>query len=230
MTATGASSCIFQRHPRLYALWRDHLFRDDTQRICASLWSGDGPAPGQTVVELGCGPGFYVRRLAARYGAINVLGVDHSAAQLRLARRAAAERGLDNCSFELADVCALPLASGSADGVVVSRLLSVIADRQAALAEMHRILRPGGRLFLAEPRSALRAGLPLAAMRLIDGAVSLLSDREARDLHDAETTHPDRVRVMDGQAFRDLTDRLPWASVSHSADRWYQYAVCERAA
>lgn len=217
------STCIFERHPRLYAFWREHLFRDDTERICRDLWPDASPPPGSVVLELGCGPAFYARRLAARFPSVRVVGLDRSEAQVHLALQGVARQGLPNCSVMVGDACALPLATASVDAVVVSRLLTVIGDREATITEVHRVLRPGGRVFLAEPRSSFRARLPLAAMRLADG----LSGAARRA--GAFAAGGESVQVMNAQAFSTLTDRQPWASVRRTADRWYQYAVCERA-
>lgn len=225
--ATGAHdrhACLFERHPGVYAFCREHLFRDDTSRICQELWPDGGPLDGMVVLELGCGPGLYARRLAGRFPGLRVVGVDHSMAQLRHARRAARAADLAGCSFVRADVRALPFDDGSVDAVVVSRLFIVLDERAEALAEMHRVLRPGGRAFVAEPLSPRRAAMPLAAMRLLDRAQMLVGRGHGHG------SCCEDVEVMDRRAFRDLTEGQPWASIRRSADRWYQYAVCERAA
>lgn len=217
-------ACLFERYPGVYAFCREHLFRDDTERICEGLWPEGGPRDGLLMVELGCGPGLYARRISQRFPGLRIIGVDHSEAQLRRARRAAIALQLSKCSFLRGDVRALPFADGSVDAVVVSRLFTVLDERAVAVREMHRILRPGGRAFLAEPLSPWRAAVPLAAMRLLDRAATLAG-------HDSgHGACCEDVSVMDHQAFDDLTGSQPWAHVRRSADRWYQYAVCERAA
>ncbi len=222
-SALDGHACLFERYPRIYALCREHLFRDDTERICRGLWPDGPPQADSLVLEVGCGPGLYARRLAQRFPGIDVVGIDHSEAQLRLARRAADAQGLRRCRFEGGDARSLPHPDASVDAVIVSRLFTVLHERGRALGEIHRVLRPGGRLFVAEPRSPLRAALPLAAMRMADRVARLVG---AAGAHDG---CGERVRVMDPQTFGALTDRLPWARVRRSADRWYQYAVCERA-
>lgn len=217
-------ACLFERYPAVYAFCREHLFRDDTERICQELWPDGGPSDGALVLELGCGPGLYARRLAQRFPAVQVIGVDHSVAQLRRARRAAMALQLPGCSFLEADVRALPFADGSVDAVVVARLFTVLHERTAAVHEIHRVLRPGGRVFVAEPLSLRRAALPMAAMRLLDRA-AVLTGRGSGHQAGCQA-----VSVMDRQAFGALADSQPWARVRRSADRWYQYAVCERAA
>jgi arsenite methyltransferase len=77
---------LYERFPWLYAFCRDHLFRDDTEKIATSLWPAGGHVEGDSLLELGCGPGFYARRLAARYEHLQVTGIDRSGRQLLRAR------------------------------------------------------------------------------------------------------------------------------------------------
>jgi len=212
---------LFDRVPWVYAFCREHLFRDDTDRIASSLWPGGSPSAGATVVELGCGPGFYARRLAARHGSIAAVGVDRSPAQIADAWQRARRDGIANCRFELGDVTALPYPDATVDAVIAARLLVVVDDRTAVIREMHRVLRPGGRAFIAEPRSALHARLALGAMRVADG------------LRRLGTTRPDgpgdeRVAVLGDEAFAALVASQPWAAVRSFTDTGYRYAVVHK--
>jgi ubiquinone/menaquinone biosynthesis C-methylase UbiE len=213
---------LFDRFPWLYAFCRDHLFRDDTKWIAAGLWptTAGVPPAGSRLLELGCGPGFYARRLGETFGHLDVTGVDRSDHQLKRARMLAAL--LQNCSFEQGDARALSASEGSFDAVVASRLFVVLPGRERALAEAHRVLKPGGRLFIAEPRSALRAAVPLRAMRLLAFLETICggSPKHYRE--------PSRAYVMDAEEFGELVGTQPWKSVRHTADFWYQYAVCEK--
>src|SRR6266436_10098364 len=88
--AAGESAdSLFERVAWLYAFCRERLFRDDTERMIATLWRNGGPLPGTQLIELGCGPGFYSRRLAKRFQHISVIGVDRSENQLLWARQRA---------------------------------------------------------------------------------------------------------------------------------------------
>jgi len=109
----GEPENLYERFPWLYAFCRDHLFRNDTEKIVAALWPGTVPAEGSSLLDLGCGTGFYARRLAGRFEPLRVTGVDRSARQLRRARSLAAARRLGNCSFEEGDVRALAWPTGS---------------------------------------------------------------------------------------------------------------------
>src|SRR5437870_382976 len=86
--AAGESAdSLFERVAWLYAFCRERLFRDDTERMILALWENQPPASGIRVIELGCGPGFYSRRLAQRFPQISVIGVDRCETQLRSARQ-----------------------------------------------------------------------------------------------------------------------------------------------
>ena len=219
----GELESLYERYPWLYAFCRDHLFRDDTEKISSNLWPAGVPHEGASLLEIGCGPGFYARRLAEHSPRLDVIGIDRSARQVRRARTLAASHGLANCGFERGDALALAHPTGSVDGVVVSRLFIILLEREAALAEIHRVLKPGGRCFVAEPRSALRAAVPLRALRLLAGL---------SDLHSGRSTgyrEPGAVSVLSPQEFHALVRSQPWGGVRRWKDTWYQYAVCEKA-
>ena len=219
---TAHPESLFDLFPWLYAFCRDHLFRDDTGRIAASLWTAGVPPADSRLLELGSGPGFYARRLGETFGHLDVTGVDRSELQLGRARMLAAAGSLDNCSFEKGDAFALSAPAASFDAVVISRLFVILPEPERVISEAHRVLRPGGRLFVAEPRSALRAAVPLRAMRLLAGLEALFAGR-IRDYRE-----PDGVCVLTGGEFGDLVGSQTWRAVRCWQDLWYQYAVCEK--
>src|SRR5256885_5906616 len=81
-----SSDSLFEHFAWLYIFCREKLFRDDTRRMIAALWPNKKPAPGEKIIELGCGPGFYSCGLAERFREISVLGIDRSPSQLSWAR------------------------------------------------------------------------------------------------------------------------------------------------
>ena len=101
--------------------------------------------PGQRLLEIGAGEGGNLYHLRA-CGAF-CLGVDFSPQKAAFARRATA------AEFIAADAGALPLADASFDVVLIRDLLHHLPDRVVALTQAHRVLRPGGRLFLIEPNA-----------------------------------------------------------------------------
>ena len=101
-------------------------------------------APGERILDVGCGPGFYCVELAEEVGpAGSVVGIDSSAAMLELAARRCAEHG--TVELHEADAVSLPIADASVDGAVCVQVLEYVDEPDAALAEIHRALRPGGR-------------------------------------------------------------------------------------
>ena len=103
-----------------------------------------GAVLGDRILDAGCGPGFYCLELSAIVGSSgSVVGVDSSPAMLQLASVRCA--GRDNVVLLEGEATALPVESGAFDGAVCVQVLEYVADVDAALAELHRALRPGGR-------------------------------------------------------------------------------------
>jgi ubiquinone/menaquinone biosynthesis C-methylase UbiE len=196
------------------------LFRDHTEEIARALFSPDGPAPGARVLELGCGPGFYACRLSQEYPQIHTTGVDLSRRLIARAQSRAASRSLRNCTFAHGDAHALREESNSIDAVIVSRLFLIVANREAVLNEVFRVLRPGGRCFIAEPTSGFRTRIPLGCMWLL----SKLAGTPA-----GKYREPRQADVMTAPDFAALIHSQPWGDVDLQCDGWYQYAVCEKA-
>jgi len=106
------------------------------------------PTEGETAVDLACGTGIVARRIAPILGpGGGVIAVDLRPGMLEVARALDPPPGAA-VTWRQGDATALDLASGKADLVICQQGLQYFADRPAALAEMRRILRPGGRLVL----------------------------------------------------------------------------------
>ncbi len=213
---------LFERFHWLYAFCREHLFRDDTEQIAATLWPDTAPPAQTRLLEIGCGPGFYSRQLAERFEQLNVTGIDRAPGQLRRARKRAQQQKLNNCHFEWADVRSLRWPHAAFHAVVASRLFTILPERERALAEMHRVLQDGGRCFVAEPRSMFRAAIPLHAMWLVARVIGFC--RESPGSY----REPRRIEIMPKEEFAALIASQPWRSVRHWRDAWYQYAICEK--
>lgn len=106
-----------------------------------------GATPGERVLDAGCGPGFYVAELLDEVGPEGaVVGVDSSPQMLALAAKRS--EGRANVSFHEGEVAALPVEDGGFDRALSVQVLEYVADIPAALCELLRVLRPGGRLLL----------------------------------------------------------------------------------
>lgn len=133
---------------------------------------------GETVLDLGSGPGNITRALARAVGADGlVLGVDVSPAMLG---RAVQATDAEQTVYLRADASRPPLKDGSVDAVCCSACLQLLPDPFAALYEMERVLRPGGRIALSAPAAI---GGPLErACRVAEraGGVRLFRSGELR--------------------------------------------------
>lgn len=120
-----------------------HQFLGPVTAVAAGpLLDAAGVGPGTHVLDLATGPG-YVAGEAASRGAVPT-GVDLSPEILALARRL--HPGVTFCT---GDALHLPFAPGSFDAAVAGFLVPHLADHRGALAELHRVLRPGGALALS---------------------------------------------------------------------------------
>jgi ubiquinone/menaquinone biosynthesis C-methylase UbiE len=123
-------------------------------RYVARVLDGARLAPGQTLVDIGTGEGLLAFRAIERVGpSLRVLLTDVSEPMLRHAETQAGERGVrSQCTFVQCSADHLDgIADGCADIVVTRSVLAYVRDKTAALREFHRVLKPGGRISLAEP-------------------------------------------------------------------------------
>ena len=100
--------------------------------------------PGMRLVDVGCGPGSITRGLAERLAPGQVVGLDLSRETLDTARRDAAARGLDNLAYEEGSVYEMPFPDASFDVAYAHQVFQHLREREAALREMFRVVRPGG--------------------------------------------------------------------------------------
>lgn len=142
---------FYDRHTRRHA---DALL--NTNRIMAAK---AGVQPGDLVLDAGCGKGGSSFWLAEGQQA-RTIGVTPVASQVEEARAAARARGLsEQCQFVEGDYCDLPLEEATVDVVWACESLCHAADKAAFYREAYRVLKPGGRLIVAE---YTRYGRPLA--------------------------------------------------------------------
>jgi len=106
---------------------------------------------GERVLDLGSGAGTDSLVAAAMVGkAGSVVGIDMTPEMLAKAHAAATEAGLDNVSFVEGEAERLPFADESFDVVISNGVIDLIPDKDAAFAELYRVLVPGGRIQVAD--------------------------------------------------------------------------------
>jgi arsenite methyltransferase len=114
----------------------------------ANHWLLGGVEPGSVVLDLGCGAGTDL--LIAAQTAGRAIGVDMTPAMLERAAASASAMGLTNVELYESLIETLPLDDESVDLVISNGVIDLVPDKAAAFAEIDRVLRPGGRLQLAD--------------------------------------------------------------------------------
>jgi arsenite methyltransferase len=127
-----------------------------------------GPVPaGATVVDIGSGAGTDLLLAAIHVGPTGrAIGVDMTEAMRDRARRGAVACGLTHVEVREGEATALPVETEGVDAVISNGVLNLVAEKQTAIAEIRRILKPGGRVQIAD--IVLGVELPEEARRDID--------------------------------------------------------------
>jgi arsenite methyltransferase len=162
--------------------------------------------PGETVLDLGSGAGFDCFLAARKVGpAGRVIGVDMTDAMLAKARANALKSGMDNVEFRKGEIEALPVDDKSIDVTISNCVLNLVPDKDRAFREIHRVLKPGGRLAVSdmaweiEPSTSVRSDLE-ALVGCIGGALVLgdyVSQLKRAGFEKVEVVkHPEAVQKM----------------------------------
>ena len=192
---------------RLFSADRDRAWRQRAARRT-------GLRPGQTALDLCTGTGKLAHELLPFVGPSGrVIGVDFSPAMLELARTREPQ-----VEFRLGDVTRLSEADASIDALTIGFGLRNLVDRDAALREMFRVLRPGGRLVILEfappPRGLLMRAYRFYLSRVMPAVAGLRSASEASAYrYLAETVQafptPDALAVqLEGLGFSVSVERM----------------------
>ena len=165
MTAHAATRCSGLFGSGLVQAADGAPLRPGGRELTEELLDLAGLPPAARVVDVGCGQGASLEALAQR--GCRAVGIDVAPAAIAQARRR-------TTSLALASGLALPFATGSFDGVLAECSLSTMPDRPAALAEWHRVLRPGGRLAISDVylRGTGDSAVPLMSRAAIDNALA----------------------------------------------------------
>jgi ArsR family transcriptional regulator len=153
----AAAERYFASHAGIWDALRSlHVAESEVE---AAISRALGEAAIGRLVDIGTGTGRMIELFAPR--ADQALGIDRSPEMLRLARAKLAEAGLGAVELRQGDMYSLPLASHSAETVIIHQVLHYAQNPSAAVAEAARLLSPGGRLlvvdFAPHEREELRA-------------------------------------------------------------------------
>ena len=159
--------------------------------------------PGHVVLDLAGGTGDLARELARLVGARgHVVLADINAAMLEQGRCRLVDAGIaGNFSIAQLDAEKLPFADGSFDRVTIAFGLRNVTDKSAALAEMYRVLRPGGRVLILEfstPANAIKPAYDLYSLKVLPLLGKLVANDEEsyRYLAESIRMHPDQETLL----------------------------------
>jgi ubiquinone/menaquinone biosynthesis methyltransferase len=163
---------------------------------------------GEAALDLACGTGDITLALARRLTGGHAVGLDITQGMLDIAERKRHELGITNASFHRGDIMRMPFADGSFDAVTGGYALRNVPDAEAALVEIKRVLKPGGRflsLDFGHPSMRLYRWLYMGYLSVVGSAVGLA-------LHgDADTYRyiPETLKLYPGQrGVRDMMRRV----------------------
>ena len=159
--------------------------------------------PGMHAVDVACGSGALTRELAGAVGSDGeVIGVDVSAAMLRLARSREPQPGAARPEYRHGDALALPLVDGRFDAATIGFGLRNVGDYRRVLAEMTRVVRIGGRVVVLEvatPSGAVGRAMAAAWLQRIVPLIGRLAGAGAayRYLPDSVSGYPPPEQIAD---------------------------------
>lgn len=162
------------RARQAYEAWHvdvqsDHAEADRPWHRLFFRYVGESHVTGRTVLEIGCGGGELACHMAARPNSPRrYVAADFAESALRFGRERALSRGVTverPLHWVVADIQRIPLASAF-DTVISCETIEHLPDPVAALREIHRVLRPGGHLFLTTPNYMGSVGLYRGYLRL----------------------------------------------------------------
>jgi ubiquinone/menaquinone biosynthesis C-methylase UbiE len=178
---------------------------EEAEELAERVTAGLANSRNLLAIDLACGPGTYTRPLAARVR--KAIGADLTPAMVEKARAEAARDGIANIEFVCADIYALPFADGAAGIVSCGYAFHHMTDPPRALAEMARVLQPGGRIAITD----------IIVPEGSDGAFQNRVE-QVRD--------PSHTATQSVANFQTMVRNLGLAVVSeHTHDNWHDFDV-----
>ncbi|MGO8856530.1 MAG: methyltransferase domain-containing protein [Steroidobacteraceae bacterium] len=164
----------------------EEVVRGVVQRYADAVLDDAHLFPGMTLADVGTGDGLLAFRAIERIGAaIHVVLTDISAPLLRHAKTCAVDRKVEGqCTFlECSAEKLLGIGDSTIDAIVARASIAYVPDKRAAFGEFHRVLKPGGRLSIAEPILQDEAFAARALRTRVDAQAGQPADRFLTLLH-----------------------------------------------
>jgi ubiquinone/menaquinone biosynthesis C-methylase UbiE len=178
---------------------------EEAEELASRVTEGLSNPREMLAIDLACGPGTYTRPLASRVR--KAIGADLTPAMVEKARAEAARDGITNIEFVCADIYALPFADDAAGIVSCGYAFHHMTDPPRALAEMARVLQPGGRMAITD----------IIVPEGCDGAFQNSVER-VRD--------PSHTNTQTTANFHAMIEELRLRVVSeHRHDNWHDFDV-----
>lgn len=207
-------------HGHHASVLRTHRWRTAANSAAYLL---DHLAPGQDLLDVGCGPGTITTDFARRIAPGRVIGVDTAASVIA---EAAAEADEGNVEFRVADAYALEFEPDSFDVVHAHQLLQHLGDPVAALEEMRRVLRPGG---IVAVRDADFAGFVwYPADPMLDRWLALYHDLTARNGAQADAGRRLMAWVRAAGFTEAVMTSATWTFAAPDSRAWWGESWAER--
>lgn len=179
-------------------IWRRYVLAEALGDL-ARMAEGRASVGGH-ILDLGCGQGIAAPLLDAAFAPRRITGIDIDPELIALGQRRTRDTGLsDKLVLQRGSAIDIPLADASVDLALCHQVLHHLVPQREALAELHRVLRPGGLLLMAEScRSFIETGLvralfrhPRESQRTADGYLDLVRSAGLRvDDRDVATSSP----------------------------------------
>lgn len=219
----GCGATVASAAPALYS--PDELNQVPSTAAEVSLGCGNptaiaGLKEGEVVLDLGSGGGIDCLLAAQRVGPRGrVIGLDMTPDMINLARANAAQAGLANVEFRLGEMERMPVADGTVDVIISNCVVNLSPDKDSALREAFRVLKPGGRLAISD--MVLMGKLPDGVARSLEewagcvaGAMSVTEYRARLEaagfveisLERRAMAYPDYESVKDQLAALDIAE------------------------
>jgi len=128
-----------------------------SRRLAAPFLEFAGLKDGETALDVGCGTGSLAAALVRHAGLKRIVGIDFSAAYIDHAKAHHRDPRLE---FQVGDACSLALPDASFDRALAHLVLHFVPTPERAIAEMVRVLKPGGRVILIAPAFEFPFGVP----------------------------------------------------------------------